>query len=147
LIREGMRSGQIAVLYRSNLQARPIEEELRASGIPYRLFGGTQFFDRKEVKDAVAYLRVVVNPRDELSLRRIVNYPARGIGDTTIDRVARWGLAHGRSFPEALSRIESLTDVPDQAKRGARGLFAALAKARERFAKGSELSAAAKQLF
>lgn len=147
LVREGMRFGQMAVLYRSNLQARPIEEELRASGIPYRLFGGTQFFDRKEVKDAVAYLRVVVNPRDELSLRRIVNYPARGIGDTTIDRVARWGLAHGKSFPEALSRVEGLPDVPDQAKRGARGLFAALAKARERFSKGSELSAAAKQLF
>ena len=148
LVREShARFGSMAVLYRSNLQARPIEEELRASGIPYKLFGGTQFFDRKEVKDAVAYLRVVVNPRDELSLRRIVNYPARGIGDTTIDRVARWGLAHDRPFAEALARIESFDDVPDAAKRGGRALFAALAAARERFGRGTDLSAAAKQLF
>ena len=147
LVREGIRLGEMAVLYRSNLQARPIEEELRANGIPYRLFGGTQFFDRKEVKDAVAYLRVVVNPRDELSLRRIVNYPARGIGDTTIDRIARWALAHDRSFAEAFARIESFDDVPDTAKRGGRALFAALAAARERFSRGTDLAAAAKQLF
>lgn len=147
LVREGFRMGEIAVLYRSNLQARPVEEELRANGIPYRVFGGTQFFDRKEVKDAVAYLRVVVNPRDELSLRRIVNYPARGIGDTTIDRIARWALAHDRSFAEALARIESFDDVPESAKRGGRALFGALAAARERFSRGTDLAAAARQLF
>ncbi len=147
LKREGVTPGHVAVLYRSNLQARPIEEELRANGIPYRLFGGTQFFDRKEVKDAVAYLRVVVNPRDELSLRRIVNYPARGIGDTTIARVARWGLANDRPFADALARIETFDDVPDAAKRGARLLFAALGAARERFATGRDLSQAARQLF
>ncbi len=147
LRREGARFGEIAVLYRSNLQARPVEEELRANGIPYRLFGGTQFFDRKEVKDAVSYLRVVVNPRDELALRRILNYPARGIGDTTIERIARWSLANGASFPEGLARIEAFDDVPDAAKRGARALFAALGAARQRFAAGTELSAAAKQLF
>ncbi|MCZ7685995.1 MAG: ATP-dependent helicase [Sandaracinaceae bacterium] len=147
LKREGARLGEIAVLYRSNLQARPVEEELRANGIPYRVFGGTQFFDRKEVKDAIAYLRVVVNPRDELSLRRILNYPARGIGDTTIERIARWALAHDATFAEGLARIESFEDVPDAAKRGARSLFAALGTARERFAARTELAAAAKDLF
>ncbi|HEY8431182.1 MAG TPA: ATP-dependent helicase, partial [Sandaracinaceae bacterium] len=147
LKREGVRLGEIAVLYRSNLQARPIEEELRANGIPYRVFGGTQFFDRKEVKDAVSYLRVVVNPRDELSLRRILNYPARGIGDSTVERVARWALAHDTTFVEALAQIESMDDVPDAAKRGVRSLFAALANARQRFATGTGLAAAAKDLF
>src|SRR5690606_22415120 len=93
LKKEGHLTGEMAVLYRSNLQAKIIEEELRVNGLPYRVFGGTQLFDRKEVKDAVAYLRVVVNPHDELSLRRIVNYPARGIGDTTVARITRWGLA------------------------------------------------------
>jgi DNA helicase-2/ATP-dependent DNA helicase PcrA len=147
LQKAGVAPGEIAVLYRSNLQARPIEEELRANGIPYRVFGGSQFFDRKEVKDAVAYLRVVVNPYDELSLRRVLNYPARGIGDTTIARIARWALAHERSFVEALARIETFDDVPDNAKRGARQLFAVVADARKRFSGGSQLSAAARQLF
>jgi superfamily I DNA/RNA helicase len=147
LRKNGMRPKDIAVLYRSNLQARPIEEELRVNGIPYRVFGGTQFFDRKEVKDAVAYLRVVVAPRDELSLRRVLNYPARGIGDATVERVQRWALANGRSFGEGLARIESLDDVPDAAKRGARSFFTAIAQARERFATGVGLSATATQLF
>ncbi len=144
---EGFQLGEMAVLYRSNLQARPVEEELRVNGLAYRVFGGTQFFDRKEVKDAVAYLRVTVNPRDEISLRRIVNYPARGVGDTTIERVARWALANDRSFADALARIESFDDVPDSAKRGVRNLFSALGQARERFKTGTDLAAAARQLF
>ncbi len=147
LKREGVKIGEVAVLYRSNLQARPIEEELRANGLPYRLFGGTQFFDRKEVKDAVAYLRVVVNPRDELSLRRILNYPARGIGDTTVARIARWALANGRTFADGLARIEQFDDVPDAAKRGARQLYGALAAARQRFQEGADLTIAARKLF
>jgi superfamily I DNA/RNA helicase len=146
-LRRELRPRDIAVLYRSNLQARPIEEELRVNGIPYRVFGGTQFFDRKEVKDAVAYLRVVVSPRDEISLRRILNFPARGIGDTTVERLSRWALANDRTLADALARIESFDDVPDAAKRGARGLFSAIASARERFARGQAFSAAAAQLF
>jgi len=143
---EGGRLGSMAILYRSNLQARPLEEELRANGVDYRLFGGTKLFDRKEVKDAIAYLRVVVHPRDELSLRRIVNYPARQIGDTTVRRVTRWGLVHGLSFVDALARIEQIEDVPAAAKRGARQLFAAIAAARRRFDDG-DLVGGARQLF
>ena len=84
-VRGGRRYGDVAVLYRSNQQARLLEEELRVEGIPYRVFGGTQFFDRKEVKDAIAYLRVALNPHDSLSLRRIINTPARGLGETSVE--------------------------------------------------------------
>jgi superfamily I DNA/RNA helicase len=136
----------MAVLYRSNLQARLIEEELRANGIPYRLFGGTQFFDRKEVKDAAAYLRVVANPRDDISLRRILNYPPRGIGDTTLERLERLRLIRGGSFGQAVEGINSLADVPDNAKRAANALFSTLAETRERFATGRGLAEATQHL-
>jgi superfamily I DNA/RNA helicase len=80
---ETVQWSDFAVLYRTNLQSKPLEEAMRAANIPYRVVGGTSFFDRKEVADAVAYLRVVLNPRDEIAVRRIINYPTRGIGRTT----------------------------------------------------------------
>ncbi len=80
---ENVQWSDFAVLYRTNLQSRPLEEALRAANVPYRVVGGTSYFDRKEVADLVAYLRVVMNPKDEVALRRIVNYPTRGIGRTT----------------------------------------------------------------
>ena len=90
----GRRWEDIAVMYRSNLQSKILEEELRAASIPYIMYGGQQFFERKEVKDVLAYLRVALNPRDELALRRIINYPARGIGATTVERLVE--AAHAR---------------------------------------------------
>jgi superfamily I DNA/RNA helicase len=137
----------MAVLYRSNLQARLIEDELRVSGIPYQLFGGTQFFDRKEVKDAAAYLRVVVNPRDDISLRRILNYPPRGIGDTTVERINRVRLIKGVPFHDALQHTEGLDDIPENAKRSSRDLLSALAEARGTFTSGRDYAAAAGRLF
>ncbi len=132
---ESMRAGDVAVLYRSNLQARAIEEELRVEGIPYRVVGGTQFFEKKEVKDALAYLRVVANPRDELSLRRILNYPSRGIGDATVERLERWSKARRHTFAYAAldampHHAGMIDDVPDAARDGARRLSEALERAR-----------------
>ncbi len=147
LSRDRLPYKDMAILYRSNLQARLIEEELRANGIPYRLFGGTQFFDRKEVKDAAAYLRVAVNPHDDMSLRRIINYPPRGIGDTTIERIDRMRLARGISFGEAVKRAEGMNDVPDNARRSIQRLNDLLAKMRARFESGRDLAKGARELF
>lgn len=83
----GVQYDDIAVLYRTNAQSRGLENELRKQGIAYRIYGGTSFYQRKEVKDAIAYLRLIVNPRDTEALVRIINYPARGIGDTTVKKV------------------------------------------------------------
>jgi DNA helicase-2/ATP-dependent DNA helicase PcrA len=137
----------MAVLYRSNLQARLIEDELRANGIPYQLFGGTQFFDRKEVKDAAAYLRVVVNPRDDISLRRVLNYPPRGIGDTTVERVNRLRLIKSVSLHDALGHAHALSDIPDNAKRSAQQLLSALGEARAEFEQGRNYASSAATLF
>ncbi|HEX5660499.1 MAG TPA: UvrD-helicase domain-containing protein [Polyangiales bacterium] len=137
----------MAILYRSNLQAKLIEDELRSAGVPYRLFGGQQFFDRKEVKDAAAYLRCVVNPRDDISLRRIINYPPRGIGDTTVERLNRFRLARDVSLGEAVNRVWDLDDIPDNAKRSARQLTEAIAKTRQKFDTGQGLRQSSLELF
>jgi DNA helicase-2/ATP-dependent DNA helicase PcrA len=94
LQKEGRRFSDIAIMYRSNIQAKALEEELRSNDVPYKMYGGQQFFERKEVKDVIAYLRVALNPRDELGLRRVLNYPARGIGATTVEKLV--ATAHGR---------------------------------------------------
>jgi DNA helicase II / ATP-dependent DNA helicase PcrA len=99
------------VLYRTNLQARPIEEALRARNLPYRVVGGTSFFDRKEVTDLLAYLHVVLNPRNEVALRRIVNYPVRGIGRTTLLRMVEAARAGRVSLFEMLGRAAEVEGV------------------------------------
>ena len=97
---------EIAILYRTNAQARPFEEALRLAGVRYRVVGGTSLFDRKEVRDLLAYLRAALNPRDEVSLLRIVNVPARGIGDQTIARVQEVARSQKRSVWEVLHEEE-----------------------------------------
>ncbi len=87
-----------AILYRTNAQSRSFEECMRKEGIPYRIYGGLSFYQRKEIKDAIAYLRVVANPDDEEALRRIINYPTRGIGNTTIAKVSELANAHSVSM-------------------------------------------------
>ncbi len=83
-----LRNSDIAVLYRTNAQSRIFEEYLRRYNVPYRIFGGLSFYQRKEVKDLIAYLRLAVNPGDEEALRRVINYPKRGIGDSTVDKIS-----------------------------------------------------------
>ena len=109
--RESLSWGDFAVLYRTNLQSRPLEEALRAANIPYRVVGGTSFFDRKEVADLVAYLRLCLNPKDEVSLRRIVNYPVRGIGRTTLLRLVEAARAEHAPLYETLKRAEQVEGI------------------------------------
>ena len=87
-----------AILYRTNSQSRSFEEQMRKDGIPYRIYGGLSFYQRKEIKDVIAYYRVVSNPNDEEALRRIINYPTRGIGDTTVNKIVEVANTHGVSL-------------------------------------------------
>jgi DNA helicase-2/ATP-dependent DNA helicase PcrA len=99
--------GDVAVFYRTNAQSRAVEEELVRRNIAYKVVGGTKFYDRREIKDVLAYLKAVVNPTDEVSLKRIVNVPKRGIGDTSIDRLERWARANNEPFDQALRHAEA----------------------------------------
>ena len=98
---------EIAVLYRTNAQSRVIEESLMRSGVPYKVVGGTRYYDRREIRDAMAYLRAVVNPADEVSVKRILNVPKRGIGDTSVDKLDRYAATTGRGFVDALRHAET----------------------------------------
>ena len=100
------RWGDLAVFYRTNAQSRVLEEQLVRQSIPYKVVGGTRFYDRREVKDALAYLRAVVNPSDEVSVRRVVNVPKRGVGDTSLARLEAWATSRGRPFADALAKAE-----------------------------------------
>ena len=95
---EGAAYSDFAILYRTNAQSRSFEEQMRKDSIPYRIYGGLSFYQRKEIKDVIAYFRVVANPDDEEALRRIINYPTRGIGDTTVGKIAATAQLHGVSL-------------------------------------------------
>ncbi len=95
-----------AILYRTNAQSRSFEEEFRKQGIPYRIYGGLSFFQRKEIKDVISYFRLVANPDDEEAFKRIINYPARGIGNTTVAKIAACALDNHVSFWQVISSPE-----------------------------------------
>ncbi|MFZ4514691.1 MAG: UvrD-helicase domain-containing protein [Acidimicrobiia bacterium] len=99
---EGMSFNDIAVFYRTNAQSRVLEEALIRENVPYRVVGGTKFYDRREVKDVLAYLRALVNPADEVSWKRIVNVPKRGVGDTSVAKLDAYARTNGLTFREAL---------------------------------------------
>jgi DNA helicase-2/ATP-dependent DNA helicase PcrA len=99
---------EMAVFYRTNAQSRVLEDQFMRGGIPYRVVGGTRFYDRREVKDALAYVKVVVNPSDEVSVKRVLNVPKRGIGDTSEGRIDAYARAHGLSFFETLRRADDV---------------------------------------
>ncbi|WP_302603743.1 ATP-dependent helicase [uncultured Alistipes sp.] len=96
---------EAVILYRTNSQSAVLEDNLRRRGIPYRIYKGSSFYDHKEIKDLMAYIRLVVNPRDDEAFRRIVNYPARGIGDTTVQRIAQMAAERGVSMWEAVDAL------------------------------------------
>ncbi len=119
------RWGDIAVFYRTNAQSRVIEEHLMRVGIPYKVIGGTRFYDRREVKDALAYLKAAVNPVDEVSLKRVLNVPKRGVGDSTVGRLDTFANAHGHAFIEALRRSDD-AGVSGRAVKGIESFLALL---------------------
>ncbi len=107
-MQEQLQNGDFAVLYRTNSQSRSIEDALRKRDIPYRIYGGLSFYQRKEIKDVLAYLRLIVNPKDEEALKRVINFPARGIGQTTIDRLVVAANHYGRSIFEVMEHLDKL---------------------------------------
>src|SRR5438874_4815756 len=106
LIDEGLSGKEIAVFYRTNAQSRVLEDVLVRQGVPYQVIGGPRFYERAEIKDAIAYLQVVDNPSDAVSLLRIANRPRRGVGDTTLTRLQLWADANGSTLYEALGHAE-----------------------------------------
>jgi DNA helicase-2/ATP-dependent DNA helicase PcrA len=126
---EGYRWGDVAVFYRANAQSRVVEEELVRAEVPYRVVGGTRFYERREVKDALAYLRAVINPVDEVSLKRIINVPKRGVGDTSLGRIDAWATSHRVTFAEALDHAEE-AGVHGRALTGIRELVSLLEELR-----------------
>ncbi|NBC57873.1 MAG: UvrD-helicase domain-containing protein [Bacteroidetes bacterium] len=102
---------QFAILYRTNAQSRAMEDALRKKDMPYRIYGGLSFYQRKEIKDTLAYLRLIVNPKDEESLKRIINYPTRGIGQTTLDKLVLAANHYKRSIFEVIENIQKI-DLP-----------------------------------
>jgi DNA helicase-2/ATP-dependent DNA helicase PcrA len=103
-----MLNGQFAILYRTNAQSRAMEDALRKRDIPYRIYGGLSFYQRKEIKDVLCYLRLVINPKDEEALMRVINYPARGIGDTTVEKLTIAANHYKRSVFEVMQNIDKI---------------------------------------
>ncbi|MBT1071707.1 ATP-dependent helicase [Pelotalea chapellei] len=123
----------MAVLYRSNAQSRAFEERLRQERIPYVVIGGQQFYERKEVKDAIAYLKVIDNPSDEASLLRIINFPRRGIGDGTLLHLNQWSMEHEVPLFEALGRVREIDGISESSKKAVAGFHEMMAGVIEGF--------------
>ena len=135
-----------AILYRTNAQSRAFEEQLRFESIPYVLIGGMQFYDRKEVRDVLSYLKVLDNPEDEQSLLRIVNFPKRGLGDGTITRVNQWSMEEGCPLSEALGRVWEISGIGDAPRNKIIEFHQMLEEERRRFSSGGRLSDKARNL-
>lgn len=107
-MRQQMKNGDFAILYRTNAQSRAMEDALRKRDIPYRIYGGLSFYQRKEIKDVLCYLRLVINPKDEEALIRVINYPARGIGDSTVDKITVAANHYKVSMFEVMENIDKV---------------------------------------
>ena len=134
---EGVRPGDVAVFYRANAQSRALEEVLIRVGLPYKVVGGTRFYERREVKDAVAYLRAIANPDDDVNLRRVLNVPKRGLGDRSEAMVAAFAERERISFGAALDRVEEAPGVGSRAVTGLRAFATMMSDLRELAASGA----------
>ena len=101
----GVKWNDVAILYRTNNQSQALENSLRQRGIPYLIYKGSSFYDHKEIKDTLAYIRLVINPKDDEAFKRVVNYPLRGIGDTTVSRIAQLAAERGQSMWESVDAL------------------------------------------
>lgn len=108
----------VAVLYRTNAQARALEDAFRRRGVPYQVIGSVRFYERREVQDVLAYLRLIANPRDEVAFGRVVNYPRRGVGLTTQENLARWAEERGLSLLEAASKADEISSIRAAGAKG-----------------------------
>ncbi len=142
LVKAGRRWSDMAILYRSNIQAKLLEEELRTHEVPYVMYGGQQFYERKEVKDILAYLRIAVSPRDELALRRVLNYPTRGVGAQSIDKLVVAAHGSGATMWDALAT----TEVTGPARTGIEKFKTAVERLRHGIENGHNLVDATKGL-
>ncbi|MBR0481984.1 MAG: UvrD-helicase domain-containing protein [Firmicutes bacterium] len=122
----GLRYSDFAVLYRTNVQSRRFEESFTASGIPYQVLSGMRYYDRKEIKDMISYMRLVADPRDDVSLDRVINEPKRGIGDSSVKKIRSYASVMGISFLEALADPDVLGGLPVKAARAAKELYEVL---------------------
>jgi DNA helicase-2/ATP-dependent DNA helicase PcrA len=143
---EGQKLKEIAILYRSNLQSEPIESALKERGIPVTMIGGTQLYERKEVKDLLSYLRVVLNPRDEIALRRIINYPARQIGEAALDKLENAANTRKESLYQSLCRGESIEGLAPPSVAGARALASVIETSRRSLEQGEPAAQIARHI-
>ncbi len=131
LVKEDVQFREIAVFYRTNAQSRVFEDALRREHLHYVIVGGMRFYERKEVKDILAYLRVMVNPQDSVNLKRIINVPNRGIGKTSLEVIDKFAEKHEITLPDALQRLDLIEGLQDRARKNLRGFMQQLHNWRE----------------
>lgn len=131
LVDDGRTAGDIAIFYRANAQSRALEDQLIRIGLPYKVVGGTRFYERREIKDAIAYLQVLANPADEINLRRILNVPKRGIGDRAEAAIAMLAERERISFGEALRRAEEAPGIATRSLNAVRSFVVMLEELQE----------------
>ncbi len=131
--------GDVAVFYRTNAQSRVFEEVFIRAGLPYRVVGGVRFYERREVRDLLAYLRLLANPRDEMSLRRVLNVPKRGIGDRAQEYVAGFAQTNGIAFAEAITRPQDVPGLPARSGRAIDGFNTLISELRAAVESGTEV--------
>lgn len=145
-ISKGAKWSDCAFLYRSNFMSRAIEEALREKGIPYQLIGGTKFFDRKEIQDCIAYMRFLHNPKDEVSLFRVLNYPRRGIGKSTVEVLGKMR-SESLGFYGVMQRAAELTDLSPRALASVESFVDLVEEHRRRLAEGESFAEVFRNLF
>lgn len=116
-IKDGKKYSDFAVLYRTNAQSRAVEDQFIKKDIPYRVYGGIRFYDRMEIRDIIAYLKAVANSTDDISMKRIINVPKRGLGDTSVEKINQFAIENEICFYEALSRVNEITELKSRAKK------------------------------